>query len=132
MSAVSAPHAARGWIGSDLALRRDAAAKGIDPGKIVPRRALRIFIPVFSCPYCGRQWNRGGQKEGFVKAGATLHVESCYEILLWQAGYLEIYGKALKITIIDSTDEMFRRRKRNITAMIARRRKEGWQPRSPK
>jgi hypothetical protein len=55
---------------------------------LVPKRHLIRRPSEFVCPYCGLSWRRGGYAEGFRKASGTWHVTVCWEILVFQAGYL--------------------------------------------
>ncbi len=55
---------------------------------IVPKRGLRIYHDSFECPYCGHFVYRGGHAEGFRKSGMSNHVFVCWQILLFQAGYV--------------------------------------------
>jgi len=55
--------------------------------QIVERKPLTIYADSFECPYCGREWQRGGHKEGFVKSAATRHVFGCWELALFEKGY---------------------------------------------
>lgn len=59
---------------------------------IVPQRYIQVSDHWFQCPYCGLAWERGGKREGFVKAGAMRHVFGCWTVLLLNAGYTT--GKA--------------------------------------
>jgi len=86
---------------------------------IVPQRRLRIFDYAWECPYCGRRWERlGGHAEGFRKAGVYTHVRSCWEILLYQAGFAENGTRAVPLS------ECEPRYIRGMKATIARRKRE--------
>lgn len=54
----------------------------------VPKRLMIRRVGHFVCPYCGLSWPRGGHAEGFRKANAASHVHGCWEILVYQAGFL--------------------------------------------
>lgn len=54
---------------------------------VVPIARLKICPTFFYCPLCQKQWDRGGHKEGFVKASAHRHVHVCWEIELFKRGY---------------------------------------------
>lgn len=70
------------------AKRRKARKGALLCDKVLPRRHLQVGSGSFWCPYCERSWDRGGHKEGFVKVAARRHVFGCYEIALFQAGYV--------------------------------------------
>lgn len=55
---------------------------------IVPKLGMRRYSDRFVCPYCGNYVLRGGHAEGFRKSGLANHVFVCWEILLFQAGYV--------------------------------------------
>lgn len=65
---------------------------------VVAERVLLIGDLYFQCPHCGRLFGpRGGGKEGFVKSGANNHVSTCYEVLLYLAGY--VFGEYVVVKI---------------------------------
>jgi hypothetical protein len=51
-------------------------------------RRVTIYQDCFQCPYCDKEWRRGGKKEGFVKSAANNHVFHCYELRLIAKGFL--------------------------------------------
>lgn len=51
-------------------------------------RGLAIGRTTFWCPYCEKTWERGGHKEGFVKASASRHVYNCWQVGLFLRGYV--------------------------------------------
>lgn len=51
-------------------------------------RGLAVGFSVFRCPFCGKTWDRGGHKEGFVKASALRHVYNCWQVGLFLRGYV--------------------------------------------
>lgn len=51
-------------------------------------RGLAIGPSTFRCQYCGKTWDRGGHKEGFVKASASRHVYNCWQVGLFLRGYV--------------------------------------------
>lgn len=122
--AESPAHMRPDWKGGDLAY--DEPEGLIETGSVVPYRSLVVSYGIFRCPYCGRSWNRGGHKEGFVKAAAMNHVAMCHEILLWHAGY--VMTRWEKVRPIDTADSRTRRR---VMAAIAKRRRDGWMPTAP-
>jgi len=70
--------------------------------ELVAERPLLVGPSVFHCPYCGHQWQRGGHKEGFVKAGAFRHVSGCRQVLLFEKGYVQgqwVDGAQLAIAV---------------------------------
>jgi hypothetical protein len=105
---------------------------------IVPWFALHVGSSTFWCPYCERTWERGGHKEGFVKAGAQRHVHSCWEILLFQRGYTigEYRSRggqmATPLAKLDGSEPWHKSWIRSIKASIARRRREGFVPKMPR
>lgn len=119
-------HMLPGWRGSDLS--NDVPEGSVDASTIVPNRLLEVHHGIFRCPYCGRTWDRGGHKEGFVKAAANNHVAMCYEILVWLAGYTLLWSNAKPI---DTADQYYKRDRRRILATIAKRKREGWMPKMP-
>lgn len=101
--------------------------------QIVPWLGLYRGVSHFRCPHCDKTWERGGHKEGFVKAAASTHVFQCWEILLFQAGYYR--GDYMKggelaepISKLDGSQPWHRRWRRGIVASIARRRRAGYLP----
>lgn len=96
---------------------------------LVPRQMLLVSRSWFRCPYCDHVWDRGGRKEGFVKARAQSHVYGCWEVCLFLLGYtigdyvrnrgLTLGGRQKAVPIADShprivrsTSALMRRRKR--------------------
>jgi hypothetical protein len=61
-----------------------AASEPVKASSLLRERHLQIGVSVFWCPYCRKEWRRGGHKEGFVKSGASNHVALCYEIVLFR------------------------------------------------
>ncbi len=55
---------------------------------VVPKLGMKRYAGSFECPYCGNYVRRGGGGEGFRKSGLANHVFVCWEILLFQAGYV--------------------------------------------
>lgn len=51
-------------------------------------KGLCISPRAFWCSYCGKEWERGGHKEGFVKASASRHVYNCWQVGLFLRGYV--------------------------------------------
>jgi hypothetical protein len=94
---------------------------------ILPRRGLIVGALEFRCPWCGRAWERGGHREGFVKSGANNHVYTCWEILLWQRGYApgEWAMKGQKAVAIQRLGADRARYERSYRANLAKRRREG-------
>ncbi len=98
---------------------------------VVPDRMLGLHASFFRCPYCGNQWQRGGKREGFLKAGASRHVRACREFLLFRAGYLAIGNQCpsdgkcnsfvIAVTGIDVASEWHTRVKRQMVAASRRR-----------
>lgn len=56
--------------------------------KYATYRGLTISYAHFQCPYCGKIWTRGGKKEGFVKARASDHVFTCFEVQQFRLGFV--------------------------------------------
>jgi hypothetical protein len=56
--------------------------------QVVPDQVLLVLPHTFQCPFCGANWERGGHKEGFVKASAFRHVAGCRAVVLLDKGYL--------------------------------------------
>lgn len=104
----------------------------IETEQILRDPGLRIGRLYFSCPYCGRDWLRGGHKEGFVKSAATNHVAGCKEIVLFQAGYVmgPVWGTVIPVQEAASLPHWPRWR-RAILALIARRKRMRLTPRRP-
>jgi hypothetical protein len=55
---------------------------------VYPRQGLGVGSSWFRCRHCGKTWERGGHKEGFVKASASRHAFGCWEVGLFLRGYL--------------------------------------------
>jgi hypothetical protein len=51
-------------------------------------RGLAVSSSAFRCQYCGKTWERGGHKEGFVKASASRHAYNCWQVGLFLRGYV--------------------------------------------
>lgn len=111
--------------------------KPVSCESIVPQRGLRIQHDRFACPYCARTVRRGGKAEGFRKAGFASHVAQCWEILLFQGGYLPgPYSDRVQDHIaipLTSTDPAYAgyiaRRTKAIRAHIRKRKREQQMPR---
>lgn len=99
--------------------------------EVVAKRYLIIGHHEFRCPYCGRSFERGGRKEGFVKSGANNHVYACWESKLYLAGYI-VGGysdagshEAIPVASVDHKDPGWKRYIRGIKANLATRRRAG-------
>lgn len=87
-------------------------------------RALTIRNAYFACPYCGKKWDRGGRKEGFVKSGASNHVWGCYTIVLADLGLAPTsqYGGLHPLA------DAYPRHRRSVTRLRRSREREGLSP----
>ena len=95
-------------------------------------RYLGISLFNFSCPYCGKRWDRGGHKEGFVKAAANRHVHGCWEVWLyctyqrfnggWKEGAYEF--------LTESEAKKWPRLYKGVKALVRKRKRDGYAPRS--
>jgi len=115
---------------------------------VVKKRGLIHGLSHFVCGVCGRHFERGGGKEGFVKSGANNHVSQCNRILLMLAGYVRgeyvtvKRGRMVKTNLkgmselrgqdgdhealpIDLTDPYHKSEVRSLKAGLARRRRDG-------
>ena len=104
---------------------------------LVPKLGLIVSSSRFLCPYCHKAWERGGHKEGFVKSGASNHVFTCYELLLWRLGYLignyvVRRGTSLALPIIDKTIPGRKETLSNLRAAWRKRQLAGMLPEIPK
>lgn len=112
-----------------------AKPKAILANSIVPERGLRVWWLEFACPFCGKTWARGGHKEGFVKSAANNHVAACWEIVLFDQGYL--LGPFLQTrgrTVVPLSGPLLDWQKRNRRSVMALRRSRinaGLTPRKP-
>lgn len=86
-------------------------------------------MDVFRCSLCGKKWERGGHKEGFVKSAARTHVGGCRDIVLWNAGWVgtECISDLKRIEDVQG-EEWLPRWRRNTLALIRNRKKEGLTP----
>jgi hypothetical protein len=89
-------------------------------------RYLRIEPDVFYCPYCQKTWDRGGHKEGFVKASALRHVHGCWEVFLYKEGYLNGGWEKGKIKLYDVSEagQFHPSFLRNVKSTVRRRARE--------
>jgi hypothetical protein len=92
---------------------------------IVPPLRLRIGPSLFWCPFCSENWRRGGHKEGFVKSAASNHVAACFDIALWNAGYVPDAWLQTRGLTVKPRDEAHPRVRRAILALIRSRKKKG-------
>lgn len=102
---------------------------------VVPALGLQRSSMRFFCPFCGNWWMRGGKKEGFVKSGASNHVAACWEIVLFQQGYLlgphlQTRGRTA-IPLAEAKESYHPRVIRAVKGLIASRRRAGLTPRLP-
>ena len=103
--------------------------------KILPYRPILVGEVHFFCPYCKKSWERGGHKEGFVKSAAKRHVYACWEIVLFNAGYVALNRgfsdgrppvlEAVPVLLAEARHVLALR------AMIRQRRKQGLNPTYP-
>jgi hypothetical protein len=105
---------------------------------VLHERRLQISGSVFWCPYCRKEWSRGGHKEGFVKSGASNHVALCYEIVLFRLGFIlgpwlgsHLGGERSAVPIAEATEPWMKRNIRAVKAGIRSRDKHGLSPRLP-
>lgn len=110
--------------------------KPIYADDIVLQRYVKVWWGQFECPYCHKTWQRGGHKEGFVKAAAFQHVAACWEIVLFDAGYalhqwLQTGRTVVPIADAPSVMSWWPRDRRSILAAKRRRAREGLTPRRP-
>ncbi len=91
------------------------------------RQYLLVYALHFECPLCGKDWERGGGKEGFVKSAAQSHVCGCRSIALWNLGYVgcSVGVKLEKIEDVQDQDDWLPRWRRNTLALIRSRKKAG-------
>lgn len=112
-------------------------AKPVKASSILVERHLSIYATFFVCPYCLKRWLRGGHKEGFVKSGANNHVALCYEIVLFDLGFVlgpwtgsQLGGERSAVPVAEAQEPW---QKRNIRAVKAGKRsriKAGLTPRA--
>lgn len=110
--------------------KREWPVNAISCEQVIPEKKLRAFIDVFQCPYCGMQWERGGKKEGFVKAGAFRHVAGCRNVLLFERGYVPgmwVEGRQLAVPLAEASAKSIQ----CIRATQRSRIKTGFAPTSP-
>jgi len=120
-------------LGRAMAQRRQKAKRGtLFCDKVMPRRLLNIRGWHFICPYCSFAWERGGHKEGFVKAAAARHVYTCYTIVLFQAGFVEgnYTDNGSIAEPFDAKSDYHARIARSVKSSLARRVKAGFQPKA--
>ena len=102
---------------------------------IIQERHLGIGFSSFECPYCWKRWSRGGHKEGFVKSGASNHVALCYEIVLFDLGYVlgpyAAHRGRSAVLIAEALEPWHKRNIRAIKAGKRSREKQGLRPRVP-
>lgn len=100
---------------------------------IGPEWHLQRSTTQFWCPYCYQSWLRGGHKEGFVKSAATNHVALCFEICVFEKGYMLYgHGRAMTFARYRKLPAMAQRRFARIKAAIRARKRQGLTPRAPK
>lgn len=112
--------------------------KPIKASSILPERHLTIYPTYFACPYCAKSWWRGGHKEGFVKSGASNHVALCYEIVLFDLGFVlgpwtgsHLGGERSAVPIAEATEPWQKRNIRAVRAGRSSRLRAGLTPRVP-
>lgn len=86
-------------------------------------RGLVINAGEFRCPYCDKRWERGGHKEGFVKAAASSHVITCFEVDLFKRGLMvhpngSMVNWAYAVTPLDRDDPRYPRLRRNFLKRV--------------
>lgn len=90
-------------------------------------QGLVITPDVFACPYCRKRWERGGKKEGFVKAAAHSHVHTCFEVSLYRVG-LGLNGQQRGVNrygVCPLADLKFAHNIKRLKRLVARATKEG-------
>jgi hypothetical protein len=115
-----------------------AASEPVKASSLLRERHLQIGVSVFWCPYCRKEWRRGGHKEGFVKSGASNHVALCYEIVLFRLGFIlgpwlgsQLGGERSALPIAQASEPWMKRNIRAVKAGIRSRDKHGLSPRTP-
>lgn len=105
--------------------------------KVIPRRGMTVSDWSFGCPYCGRTVRRGGRAEGFRKSGFATHVFVCWEVLLFQAGYVRTDSTMMRgtpvepVSNLDGSKEWHKRILRSLRAAVRNRERAGQVPRVP-
>lgn len=100
---------------------------------VLPFQGLRHSGSSFWCPYCERTWERGGHKEGFVKASASRHVYGCWAVGLYLRGYMigNYTRRGDQALPLDKAKQQIRdgrihpRYLRAVKAAVAQRRRDG-------
>ena len=91
---------------------------------------LKVHFSSFSCPYCGKEWDRGGHKEGFVKAAATRHVHGCYEV--WLYAHYKLFAAGWRagqqVYITEQEAKKYPRFRKAVLSLVRRRKREGYNP----
>jgi hypothetical protein len=112
--------------------------KTVKAEQILRERHLQISALTFWCPYCRKHWDRGGHKEGFVKSGASNHVALCYEIVLFNLGYIlgpwlgtQLGGERSALPIAEASEPWMKRNIRSVRAGMRSRERHGLTPRVP-